>query len=444
MKYLTHYTFFYFIICFLSKFYNILEHYLRISKLRNLISHKYFYPMNIIKPALLVAMFTVVGLGCKENSGTLSNPNNEISEQQGTQLPKSDYERYRNGKIKFASKKEDVFNKSSLDSIQFPVIKDQIVQALEHQLKVLRLRKQKKNQRLVNVDVSIQHLEQTIELLLDRSFNQPEDLKYFLDAYQTWGKDKKGNVKFTGYYTPEINVKKNPDATYKYPIYAFPKDWEGKLPTRAEIDGEGALQNLGLEIAYASSPVDIYYVQLQGSGFAKFVDTKEKILLRFAGGNGHSYNSIEQFMLDREDMRPRSISVDGVKKYLNNNPEWRDTVLFSNPSYAFFKFARPVVKGSGGVPLMEGISVAADPKYFPMGSVLLAEVPVYDRKNNISHHEFKLLFVQDVGGAIRGPGRIDIYSGVGERGRVSAGALHHYGRMWLLLPKQTEQIALKQ
>jgi len=44
-----------------------------------------------------------------------------------------------------------------------------------------------------------------------------------------------------------------------------------------------------------------------------------------------------------------------------------------------------------------------------------------------------LLFPQDRGYAIKGPARMDIYTGVGERARETANSLTGYGRAYLLL-----------
>jgi membrane-bound lytic murein transglycosylase A len=135
--------------------------------------------------------------------------------------------------------------------------------------------------------------------------------------------------------------------------------------------------------------------------------------------------------------------LDGIKKYLRQNPDQMEEVLFANPSYTFFRPTRSAVKGAAGVPLVEGVSIAADPDYFPLGSVVLASVPVYNKKGKIIDHEFKILLPQDTGAAINGPGHVDIYTGVGTRAKRAASAYHHYGNMWILLPKDNTQLAMK-
>lgn len=260
-----------------------------------------------------------------------------------------------------------------------------------------------------------------------------------LNAWQIKGQDNKGNVWATSYFTPKYRVASAPFGKYKYPIYAKPKNWEGKLPSRKEIVEEGKLDSLGLEIAYASDPLDIHFMQLQGTGAVEFVDTKEKALLAFGGNNGHRYRSIGKYMARDKDIRIGNISSQGIRRFLNKNQAIKDTILTVNPAYTFFKKKHGAVKGAAGVPLLPMRSIAVDPRYIPLGSVLLAEVPTYDEHGKLNGHRHQLLLAQDTGGAIRGAGHIDVYAGVGKNAEKIANQFHHYGRVWLLLPN--DQIA---
>ncbi|MFT4758945.1 MAG: membrane-bound lytic murein transglycosylase A [Paraglaciecola sp.] len=400
-------------------------------------------PMNISKLTLLAAVLITVSIGCQDSATSSSEIGVEANIPNAAvgKLVKTTHQRYRNGKIKNAEKMPSIFTESSFDTLSFPTIDEKMIQALTNQLDALKKRKTKKNQRIAGLDVSIEKLEETIQLLINHADN-PALLKSLLTAHQTWGKDKKGNVKFTGYFTPIVRVKKQKDSLYQYPFYASPENWEGSLPTRKQIDSEGVLKGRGLEIAYASNPVDVYYMQLQGSGFIKFVETGEKILLRYDGSNRKRYRSIETYLARRDDLKIRNLSNTGVKNFLLKNLDIRQDVLNHNPSYAFFRPSKSSVKGAGGVPLMASVSIAADPKYFPIGSVALASIPIYNKKGKIDYHEYRLLLAQDVGGAIRGAGHVDIYSGVGPKGKTLASQRHHYGQLWLLLPQENHQLAL--
>ncbi|MBI5915595.1 MAG: MltA domain-containing protein [Bacteroidetes bacterium] len=347
----------------------------------------------------------------------------------------------RDGKFADAEKLGKVFSQSPWEALGFPVITDEVKLALQHQLRVLESSPIGDGRKLGNLEVSYGQLKEVIEILLQRSGTQPNDLNQYLEAWQSWGDDRLGDVYFTGYFTPSLKVKKTKDSKFKYPIYAFPEDWEGPMPSRKQIDAEGALSGLGLELGYAANPVDVYIMHLQGSGTVEFVDTKERMLFRYAGENGHRYRNIQRFFRNRDDLALSNLSTEGISRFLTRHPELTDSVLFYNPSYTFFTPKKGLAKGAGEVPLLETISIAADPRYFPMGSVVLAAMPVF-HNGKITHHQYQILLPQDVGGAIKGAGHVDVYCGNGELGRKRAASLHHYGRLWVLMPKKNEQVAM--
>lgn len=394
--------------------------------------------MSKIKPASLLGLLAVSGIFFHN----FSLPEKE-AETQCIDLPTVVYSSIqRNGKLQDAERLKATYTMTNLEEIGFPVIDEKTALALQHQLHVLEAGNLKASQKMGNLQVNYEDLKEVIDILLQRANTQPNDLHQYLEAWQSWGDDRHGNVHFTGYFTPVVKVMKKKDAKYKYPLYAFPKDWEGNLPTRREIDAKGALNSLDLELAFAADPLDVYIMQLQGSGTVEFQDTKERMLFRYAGENGRPYRNIQRFFKNRDDLDISNLSLDGIRRFLTKNPQLTDSVLFYNPSYTFFTSKMGLAKGAGEVPLMEDISIAADPRYFPMGSVVLATVPVYEN-GKVTHHEYRLLLPQDVGGSIKGAGHVDLYCGNGELGRKKASNLHNYGRMWVLLPKKNEQMAMK-
>lgn len=344
-----------------------------------------------------------------------------------------------NGKDKKAPILEETYNITPLDSLELPVISEGLIEALEYQLKLLQIKKQKKEQRLGNLDITLHQLEIVIEQLLAWQYTQPLGLSKILDAYQIKGEDLRGNVHFTGYFTPVIKVRKEETSRYKYPIYTRPKNWEGSYPTRAEIDGEGVLANRGLEIAYARNPVDIYFMQVQGSGYVEYPNGK-RMLFSYDGTNKHPYRSIGRYLVNEKLISAKHISMNGIKRLLLKNPHMIKEVLYINPSYTFFtpKKSKPI--GAGLVPLTTDHSIAVDRKYIPLGACLLAKVPVVNERGRLLRHEFRFLVGQDVGGAIKGAGHVDLYSGDGIEGKKKASYLHHYGKLWLLLPKKTAPV----
>jgi len=349
------------------------------------------------------------------------------------------YKFHRTGKALGAKPLSTTYSKNSLSNFSdFPEIGPEVINGLKNQLRVLKIRKNKKEFAFGNLHVQIEQLQETIELLMKYA-ERPEILNKALDAHQIKGKDGKGNVHYTGYFTPVLKVSRVKDAVYKYPIYQRPQKWLGKLPSRAEIEGEKAFEGLGLELAYAKDAIDLYFMQVQGSGIVEYLDGTHEHFA-YNSGNGHKYKSIGNFMIKQGLATIEKVSIKHIKKYVAANPEMQDTILFSNPNYIFFesKPAETKTRGAAQVPLTSNHSIAVDPDYFPLGGCYLAAVPVVNRKGVCTNHEYRLLFAQDVGGAINGPGHVDLYQGIGKKGQIKASALHHYGGLWLLLPKSPD------
>lgn len=330
---------------------------------------------------------------------------------------------------------EDLYSKQAISTDHFPKIDKSVVASLKNQVKLLKYKKRQTPQKVGNLTVSNKQLQRTAEIILEAQGADPAMLTHLLNAYKIKGNDGRGSVHFTGYYTPVLKVSHTKSAKFPYPLYSFPRDWKGKLPSRADIDGKGVLKGEGLELAYASSLIDIYIMQVQGSGIVEYEDGTTE-LFAFTGSNKHPYSSIGNYMIQEGLTTPQHVSLQFIKKYLQKHPEKADDILFSNPSYVFFQPINSNPKGAGLVPLTEMHSIAVDTRYIPMGSILLGSVPVVNNKNEVIRHDFKLLVAQDIGGAINGPGHVDLYTGVGYPARKEAGRLHHYGNLWLLLPNE--------
>lgn len=344
----------------------------------------------------------------------------------------------RNGKVEGAQPLAHIYELSPIDSFPFPTITEPLAAALRQNLSLLNLAQGRRNYQIGQLITSHEDLEEAARILLSWENDKPAGLGHYLDAYQIWGADQKGAVRFTGYFTPIIPVSREQQGPFQYPIYTHPISWEGELPARANIERDSAFKGLGLELAYAKSKVDIYYMQLQGSGYVEYPDgTRE--LFAYNGSNRHPYRSIEKYLNSRHDLNPAKLSIAGIRSFLNGKPGLTDTVLFQNPSYTFFVRQSAVPAGAGNVPLTPQHSIAVDRRYIPLGSTLLAACPVFDnRTQRVTHYEYRLLTAQDVGGAIRGPGHVDYYQGVGPEAARTAGNMNAYGRLWLLLPKQSE------
>lgn len=254
-----------------------------------------------------------------------------------------------------------------------------------------------------------------------------------VNMYQLEGEDQRGNIHFTGYYIPVLKVSKTKTEQFKYPLYEKPKNWKGKLPTRKEIDTDNILKDKGLELAYSDNLLANYTMQVQGSGVVEYPDGKRR-LLTYGGKNGHEYKSLGKYLVAQGHVPANKISLDAIRSWMAANPDSLAPLLNNNPSYVFFREVNTEPSGAAGVPLVAQHSVAVFKKEIPLGSILLGEVPTLNEQGELTGHEFRILTAHDVGGAIN-KGHIDFFSGIGQSGEDIANALHHYGRVWLLVAK---------
>lgn len=254
-----------------------------------------------------------------------------------------------------------------------------------------------------------------------------------LHLHKIWGGDQMGNVQFTSYYIPIIEVSREKDSIYKYPIYKAPNSTALQGLTRAQIDQKNLLAGKNLEIAYAKNYFDVYSMQVQGSGYVKFEDGTEK-LLSYGGKNNKSYLSIGKYLVEAGHISKELISMQSIKSWFASNPDSLG-LLMKNASYVFFRETHQEPSGAAGVPLIDFVSIATDFNYLPKGALLLGEIPVLDAAGNFVKHEYRILMVHDTGGAIKGAGRVDLYAGIGHAAGEYAGRMKHFGRLWMILPR---------
>lgn len=256
---------------------------------------------------------------------------------------------------------------------------------------------------------------------------------YDIQFAQLSGGDDQGNVLFTGYFSPVIELRHQPDETYRYPLYSVPQQCEEACPTRAEIYN-GTLEGMGLELGYAANLIDPFIMEVQGSGFVHFGDDDTLEYFAYAGKNNHPYVSIGRVLIDRDEVPREKMSLKAIKEWVLANDEATvKEVLEQNTSYVFFQpMAAAPVKGTAGIPLVPMASVAGDRNLLPMGTPILAEVPLLNADGTWSGtHILKLLLVLDTGGAVT-ESHLDLYHGVGPRAGTEAGHYKHFGRVWKL------------
>ncbi|RBO80202.1 membrane-bound lytic murein transglycosylase A [Marinomonas aquiplantarum] len=336
-----------------------------------------------------------------------------------------------NGRDATALKRDQLYLKESLPP-GLPYPEDNFRDGLTQQQAYLnRLSDRQFQLEDTQVDLAdLKHVAYEISLWLDNPKYTPH-----LVAHQLAGQDQRGNVQITGYYVPVMPVRHLPDEEFRYPLYRKPTQTnaEGRYPSREEIDFESALAGQDLEIAYTADLVDNFFLHVQGSGVIEYEDGEQK-LLSWGGVNGHPYRSIGKELIERGEIDRADISAQSIRQWLDEHPHRMREILSTNPSYLFFSEGLEKPVGAANVPLTPLYSAAVDPSVIPLGSILLAQVPKLDASGELVGHEFRLLLAQDKGGAIKGPGHIDWYQGIGEEAHFHAGQLKHFGKVWLLLP----------
>lgn len=242
---------------------------------------------------------------------------------------------------------------------------------------------------------------------------------------------------FTGYYESSLHGSRVKKFPYIYPVYKAPKDLSKKKPyfSREEIIA-GALDNQNLEILWVDDKIELFFMEIQGSGRV-ILDNGSEVKLNYAGQNGHKYYAIGRYFVKNKFLDKNNVSKATIKQWLVENPLQADAILNQNPSYVFFrenKDAGPV--GASGVALTPYNSLAVDKNYIKYGIPIYLETKLnYDatRKNKLIFRQ--VVVAQDTGGAIKGPVRGDIFLGYGGLAEKLAGFQNHRGWYYLLLPK---------
>jgi membrane-bound lytic murein transglycosylase A len=286
----------------------------------------------------------------------------------------------------------------------------------------------------------------------------------FFEMYYTpnriLGAPKPGLV--TGYYEPEVAGARENSAKFSVPVYGRPDDLvavtpdetrakdsaegtltsmrktdDGLVPyyTREEID-KGALQGRGLELVYLADPVELFFMQVQGSGRVRLPDGSH-VRIGYATKNGHPYTSIGKKLLELGEDKPKSLSMQGIKAWLHADPERGKKLMWANKSYVFFRVLDekegedgPI--GAQGVALTPGRSLAVDPSFHRLGLPIFVEAPELKDERNEPFR--RLMIAQDVGSAIRGVERGDLFWGSGDGAGAIAGTTHAPARFIVLLP----------
>lgn len=265
----------------------------------------------------------------------------------------------------------------------------------------------------------------------------------------------------TGYYEPVLAGSRTRDDIFHIPVYNRPPDLvnlvreeergaladgltharktaDGVTPyaTRAEIE-DGALEGQALELVWLSDPVDTFFMHVQGSGRIRLPDGTT-IRITYAGKNGHPYTSIGRVLIDAGHFAPEDMTLAALKSWLAADPACGRKVMQENRSFVFFRELSDETEGPLGaleIPLSDGRSLAVDTGFHAIGTPVYVSAPTLTPWTAATGFA-RLMIAQDVGSAIRGPERGDIYFGSGDEAGRLAGGTKHPGRFFVLLPRE--------
>lgn len=264
--------------------------------------------------------------------------------------------------------------------------------------------------------------------------DQPNARQFFELFFRPVLIEDGADMVFTGYFEPELDGSRYQTSRFRYPLYRYPSAANNKpWLTRRQILEGGALAGRGMEIAWVDDPVELFFLQIQGSGRIRL---NEGGMLRvgYGGSNGHTYRSIGKELIRRGTLQSHQASAETIKNWVRRNPSAGEKLLYHNPSYVFFREVTRVPADKGPLGAMNRSitkmrSIAVDPKFTPLGA------PVWIEKDGAGPMR-RLMIAQDTGSAIKGAQRADIFFGTGDEAGRLAGQLKDPGRMVVLLPIQ--------
>lgn len=261
----------------------------------------------------------------------------------------------------------------------------------------------------------------------------------------------------TGYYEPLIKGSRTRSKAFQWPVLGVPEDLltielgdlfpelKGQR-VRGRLVGNKVVPYFsrsdlarqpdkfaGKTILYAEDPIELFFLQVQGSGRVQLPDGGV-VRLAYADTNGYAYQSIGRWLVDRGELKMEQASMDGIKNWARANPTRLQELLNANPSYIFF---REVASSAGGPvgaigqPLTEGRSMAVDPRSVPLGAPVFLSTTYPNSQQPLR----RLMLAQDTGSAIKGGVRGDFFWGFGAEAGVQAGRMRQKGEMWVLWPR---------
>lgn len=322
--------------------------------------------------------------------------------------------------------------------------------------------------------VGAQRLVESVEALVElrRKAAGPAEfeagLKDGFDLYRVAGSTPGGGAFFSAYYQPVLLASPKRTERFAYPLYRRPADLvtvdlgafnpkykgesvgarldaKGQLVPyfdRRDIDVRKQLEGRGLEVVWLDNAFDRLDLHVQGGGLLQYPDGT-LMIAKYAANNGAPYKSAGMALVGSGAMTREEATKASIKQYLLEHPEGEGWLLSQNPRYVFFDVSPAPGDGMpfGSIerPLTPGRSIAVDPKAVPLGAPAFIRLPLpqADPSGRLlaKAPSGRFVLCQDTGGAIQGPGRVDLFLGHGPDAKAEAAKVWDPGEMYLLLKK---------
>jgi len=271
------------------------------------------------------------------------------------------------------------------------------------------------------------------------------------DVYESIGCDDQGTVLFTAYCSPTFRASRTRRTGFNAPLYSRPDSLvthpesgeplgkrrpDGGIdpwPSRAEIERTGMLD--GTELVWLESPLDAYIVHVNGSA-KLLMDDGSTMYVGYAGKTDRPYASLGKSLIERGLMREGEASLQKIRRVWKQHPSEVEHAMNDNESFVFFQEydGGSWPAGSLGFPVTARRSVATDKSIFPRGGVVLVDAETV-RFTGEKERFTQFMLDQDTGGAIRAPGRADLYLGAGPMAELLAGRQKNEGKLYYFFLK---------
>ncbi len=262
------------------------------------------------------------------------------------------------------------------------------------------------------------------------------------DVYISVGCDAQNTVLFTGYYTPLLEASPVRTERFRFPLYKPPANLvklpDGSpatpMPDRRAIESGGLYA--GQELYWLADPFEPYVAHVQGSARLRLPDGRE-VTVGYAANNGHAYESIRPALVADGKIGKRD-GLGPMMSYFRSRPGEVSEYTWRNPRFVFFaEVADGRPRGCLNEPVTPWRSIATDKRIFPPACLafISARLPQPGGSGVVEAPYAGFALDQDAGGAIRAPGRCDLYMGTGNQAADLAGRTQNEGQLYYLFLK---------